>query len=126
MKLRNKTTGEVIELKLIQTNCEFLIDHEVNKTYGKEISLDTLNKYYEDYEEKELQIPLVDSEEVRIAIRTWAEATNITKVIYDKFKDCIYIPECDEMTVSISFDRYSVFEKLEHGRSYTITELCGK
>ena len=111
--LINKETGYVITCKNkneYETTLQFLGD------YWKPCQIDPVV----------LNEPLIDSEKERIVIRTWAEAINITEVIYDKFKDCIYTPKCDEMTVSISFDRYSVFEKLEHGRLYTIIELCGE
>lgn len=122
MKLRNKETKDIIEVKLIMINDKYLIDHEVDTIYGEPITVKALNKYYEDYT---LAEPLIVCEKERNVIRTWADAVNITEVIYDKIKDCIYVPDCDN-TVSISFDKYSVFEKLKHGQSYTITELCGE
>lgn len=68
MKLRVKKTGEAIELKLIQINCECLAEHEIDTLYGEEISLETLNKFCEDYKPKEPKL----NGEVREIVRHWA------------------------------------------------------
>lgn len=51
MKLKDKKTGKPITVKLIQTDCECLAEHEVDTLYGEPITLETLSKYCEDYEE---------------------------------------------------------------------------
>ena len=43
MKLRNKKTGEILEIKLIQTNCECLAEHEVETLYGKDTARKVAN-----------------------------------------------------------------------------------
>ena len=51
MKLRSKTNGKIVEIKLVQTNCECMIDHEVKSIYGNPITLDSMCKEFEDYKE---------------------------------------------------------------------------
>lgn len=123
MKLRNKNTGEVVELKLVQVNDKNLIDHEVNFLNGKELTLKTLADSFGDVKE-----PLINDEKARKAVRAWAEVNMIDSVIYDKDEDCIYLCGLDktDLSVRISFDDVDVFEALEHKRSYTIAELCGE
>lgn len=122
MKLRNKKTGEIIEDECLANIIQKLYDRGDVICSGPLLSMGLFAEYWEEIGELE---PLIDCKKYRKAIRTWAEAVGHTKFIYDGIKDCIYVPDCDN-TVSISFDRYSVFEKLKHGHLYTITELCGE
>lgn len=121
MKVRNKNTGEVIVLKIVQLGDNYMLDHEVKTINGEELTLKTFDRYFEDYEEKR---PLIDYERERNVIRLWADVVDITEVKYDGNKDYIYVPDCDD--VILSFDKYDVFGKLKHGQLYTITELCGE
>lgn len=59
MKLRNKKTGEVVELKLIQVNDKYLEDHEVNFLNGEKLTLKLLDNSFDDAKE-----PLIKDEKM--------------------------------------------------------------
>lgn len=73
MKLRNKNTGEIVELKLIQVNDKYLEDHEVNFLNGEQLTLKMLSDSFNDVKE-----PLVKDEKIRKAVRAWAEANGFS------------------------------------------------
>lgn len=113
MKLKDKRNGEAVEIKLVRTNCKIMSDYEIETIYGEKLSLETLNKYFEDYKPAE---PLIKDEKVRKAVKAWAEATGTTSIDY--WCGAIASRQNDS---SIDFD-----ERLfEEGDNYTITELCG-
>lgn len=123
MKLRCKETGEVIELNLVRANCEYLINHKVDTIYGEELSLKTLNKYYEDYTQKE---PLIKDEKIRKAVRAWAEVNSIEKALYAERPDrslCL-LTDMGENDYNIDFVGW--IPTLKDGDDYTIAELCGE
>ena len=69
MKLRNKKTGEIVELKLIQVNDKYLEDHEVNLLNGEKLTLKLLADSFDDVKD-----PLIKDEKIRKAVRVWADA----------------------------------------------------
>lgn len=105
MKLKNKKTGEVITL----------IDH----IFDNYSSLDELT---EDWEEVKPEGPLIKDEKIRKAVRTWAEANEITQVSHDA---CWNAFRCSDFVIAFDydFDRHDGFEDM---KSYTIDELCGE
>lgn len=115
MKLRNRKTGEILEIKLIQTNCECLTEHEIDTYYGKPITLELLNCMCEDY------VPLIKDKKIRKAIRAWADANGIEEdvgVVMHREITTI----CDDHS-DITF--YGNLAGLIDGAKYTIAELCG-
>ena len=122
MKLCSKKTGEVIELKLVRANCEYLIDHKIDTIYGEEVSLKTLNKYYKDYNPQE---PLIKDEKIRKAVRDWAYVNSVKQVIYTQnhSKNLFIITDSDECYF-IQFVGW--IPELQDSCSYTIAELCGE
>lgn len=122
MKLKNKKTGEVVELfergpidLYFYPNNKDLIDR---KTYQ---SLAELNADWEDYTPKE---PLIKDEKIRKAVRAWAEACFIETVEYDEYWVSF---RRDDKTISFKDeDRCLGFYELENSRDYTIDELCGE
>lgn len=116
MKLRNRKTGEIIELELIQINDNYLNDHELETIYGEPITLEVLNKYCEDYEPTE---PLIDDEEIREIIRPWAKVNCATELKYYEGPNCLE----DIFRNEIHFNQVL---GLEDGHTYTIEELCGE
>lgn len=113
----------------------------INKETGYVITCEDKNEYAnvitalgDDWHECYVSLldhiePLIDGHKRCEAVRVWAEANNITEVKYDKDKDCIYTPTGSDDTdtsISISFDNYNAFNKLEHRKLYSIDELCGK
>jgi len=115
MKLSDKKNGEVVEVKLIQTNCDCLAEHEIETIYGENISLETLSKYFEDYKPVE---PLIKDEKVRKAVRAWAEATGTTRV-----NVWVGTIESRQNDARVYFDLNML---IDDGDDYTITELCGE
>ena len=51
MKLRNKKTGEIVELEILARNSDYLVDSVIKSFYGKEPTLAELNEDWEDYED---------------------------------------------------------------------------
>lgn len=123
MRLRNKKTGEVVELfergpidLYFYPNNKDLIDR---KTYQ---SLAELNSDWEDYTPKE---PLIKDEKIRKAVRAWAEANEVLEVFIDRIGDGTYIELYDE---DDGRRRISALRPagLRIGEAYTIDELCGE
>lgn len=102
MKLINKKTGEIAEIKL-----------KLNKSLP-----DAIRRTIEEAGWEETREPLIKHEKVRKAVKAWAEANG---------DDCYYIVSDyridDGSGYSIEFCN-SPFEDLEN-RHYTIRELCG-
>lgn len=125
MKLRNKKTGEVVELfergpidLYFYPNEHKGGDDIDRKTYR---SLAELNSEWEDYEPKE---PLIKDEKIRKAVRAWAEANEIETVEYGEYWVSF---RRDDKTISFKdADRCLGFYELEDSRDYTIDELCGE
>lgn len=122
MRLRNKKTGEVKFVELI-------------KMYGvcpanfgnyKFNSLAELNEEWEDYKPTE---PLIKDPKIRNAVRAWAEAVGVDKVIYQDISGhyVYFRTELDEYehTICINF-WHKLNADLCSGTTYTITELCGE
>ena len=128
MKLRNKKTGEVIDLDIANIKAQFggiSVIPEPVKLGGDEYvyhSLAELNSEWEDYKPKE---PLIKDEKVRKAVRAWAEANEISQVQFDRYTSGFSASDDGHNFLSmISFDGY-VFMFVD-GKYYTIDELCGE
>lgn len=129
MRLINKKTGEVVEafkggpidLYFYLDKCEGGNDFD-RKTYQ---SLAELNEEWEDYAPKE---PLIKDENIRKAVRAWAEANEIIKafVVMDKNMNwMVYGDDIDRNRFMIEFfDR--VVSENDETNNYTIDELCGE
>ena len=115
MKLRNKKTGEIVELSLF--GIEIHIRKEIQPVYH---SIGELLKEWEDYKPKE---PLIKDKKIRKAVRAFWEA--IPDAVTDKR---ILYKKNQDLAVGV----YSIYcgaiypETLEVGKMYTITELCGE
>lgn len=131
MRLRNKKTGEVVEafkggpidLYFYPNKCEGGNDFD-RKTYQ---SLAELNEEWEDYEPKE---PLIKDENIRKAVRAWAEANRVAEARYSSCHDaeCEFNARDDENKSIVFIGNFTEMNKeLDYsGRTiYTIDELCG-
>lgn len=107
MKLRNKTTGEIVHI------WEIIIE---GRAYN---SLAEIKENYEDINPPE---PLIKDDEIRKAIRSWAEINTITNVIYDSAWNAF---RQHDFTICFGYD-FERKDGLEDNRVYTITELCGE
>lgn len=118
MKLRNKKTGEVIDVTRI------IFEHD--NTYSPFSSLRIVNEYWEDYTPSE---PFIKDEKIRKAVRAWAEVLGVnevefygsdtwigfsTKLIGSKWSSKF------ELDYSGSKNTFVTF------KTYTIDELCGE
>ena len=117
MKLRNKVTGELGELK------DFINDGFIVKVPdGRGIagykydSLTALNKEWEDYKPTE---PLIEDKEIREIIRAWANVNDSTKLKYNYDENSLDDIYRNSITFNMGLG-------LEDGKEYTIPELCGE
>ena len=119
MKLRNKETGELGELKdFINDGFIVKVTDERGTAGYKYDSLALLNEEWEDYTPKE---PLIKDKKIRKAVRAWAEANGIDKCICKEEIHCITFET--ERGMFISFEGVNAL--LPEG-NFTITELCGE
>ena len=112
MKLRNKKTGEVVEV-----NALGLVFNRHNQPFdlGKYASIKELTEDWEDYKPAE---PLIKDPKIRKAVRAWAEANDIEQV----WHECA---SCWLRGNGLSIEMENEVDDLEQG-NYTITELCGE
>jgi len=129
MKLRNKKTGEVVNVIVYSPIGNYNIRIWNDKDYldptcnydeylGEYKTLADLNKEWEDYTPVE---PLIKDEKIRKAVRAWAEALEIECCMYDKGINAFAVG-----TVMINFPGKLRPETLQNGEIYKIAELCGE
>lgn len=108
MKLRNKKTGEIIELDnwLIYTD----------RPRGTYTSLADVNADWED-----VPGPLIKDKKIRKAVRAWAEANGIDEVGHIRCREESVFADNN---TSIVF--YGEITYLDENKDYTIAELCGE
>ena len=115
MKLRNKKTGEVVDLSIFGISLN--IRKEQQPTYH---SIEQLCEDWEDYKTPE---PLIKDEKIRRAVRAWTEIGKYERVYYDRaynrLADDHDFVHCIEFAIDPCPDA-------ESGRCYTLTELCGE
>lgn len=120
MKLKNRKTGEIVELKLIQVNDKYLEDHEVDLLNGEKLTLKSLADSFDDVKE-----PLIKDKKIRKAVRAWAETNEISQAQFDRQISGFSTSDAEHNILSmISFDGF-VFMFVD-GKIYTIDELCGE
>ena len=117
MKLRNKKNGVVVDVDVYATS-EYLNCREIKSNFGKPISLASLNEDWEDV----AQEPLIKDEEIRRALRYWADVMEVDTVEYDSYWHSF---RRDNSTICFRDIDDSYFP-LEDGKDYTIAELCGE
>ena len=124
MKLRNKKTGEIIDLEEghitdsgYGSSILLYPDAAINESYTYS-SLAKLNEEWEDHKPAE---PLIKDEKIRKAVRAWAEADGADGKIY--------------LTIDENGSRFAnkyggyiefAFQIDMEERLYTIAELCGE
>jgi hypothetical protein len=95
MKLKDKKTHQPMTIKLVITDCECMNEHEVDTLYGEPITLETLNKYCEDYEEPKQSA-------LRFMILT------LTNFIENEPSDNVDLEDCKQM-----LEKLKAWERLE-------------
>ena len=125
MKLRNKKTGEVIDLAkrgLLKSDNDnhIIVYPEGTLKYYAYNSLAELNEEWEDYKPSG---PLIENKKIRKAVRAWAEANgeedNIVFTRSCEYSDYMFYTNgggdiCFEQGINLATG------------SYTIAELCGE
>ena len=135
MKLRNKKTGKVanvifyspignFNLRLME-DADYLDVTCTDKYLGVYKTLAELNEEWEDVPE-----PLIKDEKIRKAVRTWAEANNVSRVSCDScvaHKKYLLRFSATELFNEPIIELYSESEEsLWDNEHYTISELCGE
>ena len=138
MKLRNKKTGEIVDLSVGYIrdvhNGEFIQIKPVACLEDKGSYLyDTFAKFSEDWEDYKPAEPHIKDKKVRRFVRDWAEINGIKKVLvcesfhswgFKNKNDCK--PSDKEYMGADLLFRGEKPEELEFGKEYSITELCGE
>lgn len=118
MKLRNKKTGEIIsKIDVSQDHESIWVLENKPRIYR---TLAELNEEWEDYKPAE---PLIKDENIRKAVRAWAEVNGDSLVVAHSLNG-----ETTELMgnftgLHIEFD---ILGELEDGALYSIDKLCGK
>ena len=120
-QLRNKKTGDISTNPLISVapftggvrGCHI-------KTYR---SAAEFNEEWEDVED--INVPIIKDEQIRKAVRAWAEVCGLSYVTYKQASNEFYDPDT-RGAFAIRFRLIPVEVYLEDGECYTITELCGE
>lgn len=113
MKLRNKKTGESIDIDKFPKNLKEVL--QICAIY-----------FWRDYEICEPAEPLIKDPKIRKAVRAWAEANGDTRVYYHRSTNEMCVNDDKGYVIrSIKF-KFEFRESigLESGW-YAITELCG-
>ena len=124
MRLKNKKTGEIIDLDIANINAQFggiSVIPEPVKLGGDEYvyhSLAELNADWEDYAPKE---PLIKDEKIRKAVRAWAEANDITEINVSSSGYELW-GGIDDWCIHFGGNPFKNIKPLK----YTIDELCGE
>lgn len=120
MKLRNKKTGEVVsKIDVSQDGSGIWVLGSKPEYYS---SLAEFNNEWEDYKPAE---PLIKDEKIRKALRAWAEACGVGRVVYreDNYRFLALDTEVGSM---IEFENMPEYIGLKHENEYYIAELCGE
>jgi len=126
MKLRNKKTGEIGEIRY--ENHELYVDTDEGFTYWLR-TLAKLNEEWEDYEPKE---PRINNEDARNAVRLWASLLQIQEVRCKKTAKAgdieVITLEAFKLMSAPRFELadWAIDADLADGATYTIAELCGE
>ena len=120
MKLRNKKTGEIVEVNTLG-----LVFNRHNQQFdlGKYASIKELTEKWEDYEPTE---PLIKDPKIRKAVRAWAEANEVAKVYVYGIGDGKEYLELYEQDNGMSRISIKTQDGIWFGKVYTVTELCGE
>lgn len=114
MKLINKKTGEIAEIKL-----------KLNESLP-----DGIRRTIEEAGWEETREPLIKDEKIRKVVRDWAEANGVKElIIFDHSNNAPYTPvgAVDFAQNSGHLEiRFRTEERFDTNRRYTIEELCGE
>ena len=126
MKLRNKKTGEIVEVESSRSTIGSIGIYYEGKDgwVGTDFfSLAELNAEWEDYKPAE---PLIKEEKIRKAVRAWAEVNSIKEALYAVRTDGRLCVLTDMGNYDFSIEFVGWIPTLKDGEVYTIAELCGE
>lgn len=128
MKLRNKKTGEVVERTSIVTLKYKISSCSSSLVEAEEYSsIEQLNDEWEDYKPTE---PLIKDEEIRKAVKVWAETFGVTKVYVCGIGDGKEYIELYAQDNGVTDGRIRISIPTQDGvwigKEYAIIELCGE
>lgn len=123
MKLRNKKTGEIIDLE--QWRFEYYkgsgcIAITNDKNQNEEFDYGTFADMKDEWEDYKPAEPLIKDEKIRKAVRAWAELSGVDKCHFEH-NDGSFASKW--YGISLPTSKYG--EDIESG-FYTIAELCGE
>ena len=128
MKLRNKKTGEIVELDYVGVSGKEITLYTVNPTTN-EFCYGSLRAIVEDWEDYKPKEPLIKDEKIRNAVRAWADANNLAKV-QSWYNDSNMIAEFSwyPIYLEIRTDNLGIANRRDYNDKefYTIEELCGE
>lgn len=125
MKLRNKRTGEIIDLE--QWRLEYYKDSGCititnDKNQNEQFCYGVFADLKDDWQDYIDPYPLIKDEKVRKAVRAWAEINDVDSVVVaHRYNATILI---EGQGIQISFDNEDFY--LPKGKECTIAELCGE
>ena len=124
MKLRNKKTGEVCLLKISEYGYLYLIMHEEGE--GRQHIYNSLAELSDEWEDYNPAEPLIKDEKIRKAVRAWADASGIEKVL--SYGDVFWIGFRSTNTEPVWKFECNYIDGLEfkQDKEYTLAELCGE
>lgn len=126
MRLRNKKTGVIIEPDRVTVikNTKETSTASFNRIAANYYSLAELNEEWEDYKPKE---PLIKNEKIRKAVKAWAEANGLDKLLVIKMAGRLEVSDGSPHLIYISFHAdKETMSNLDDRTYYAIAELCGE
>lgn len=130
MKLRNKKTGLLGELKdFVNDGFIVKVPDGIGAAGYKYDSLIALNEEWEDYNPQE---PLIKNEKIRKAVRAWAEACGADDADIvrhygpERWIGLRYENPNTGWVSKFEVDGFGSCNRLGIGKVYTIAELCGE
>lgn len=128
MKLRNKKTGKVQTCDMVVITDEKL-DGAIASLNKHAFIFRSIEQFNDQYEAYKLAEPLIKDEKIRKAVRAWAGAVGVDKVIYEDsgWYYEYFRTEPDEYDHAVDIDFWHKLDAdLCSGNTYTIAELCGE
>lgn len=126
MKMRNKKTGKIQTCDMVVITDEQM-DGEIaslNKHAFLFRSVEQFNDNYEAYTPTE---PLIKDEKTRKAVRAWAEANGLDKLLVVKMAGRLEVSDGSPHLIYISFHADNeTRSNLDDRTYYAIAELCGE
>lgn len=122
MKLRNKKTGEIIDLeegRITDSGYGSAILLSPIAAIPEAYTYNSLAKLNEDWEDYQPTEPLIEDKEIREIIRAWADVNDAGRLKYNSDENSLDDIYRNTITFNMGLG-------LEDGKEYTIPELCGE